>query len=407
MTQQQEIVRLKRLKAYIQKLGGHQQVVQQSGISSAQLYRYLQGTPIPHERLLRLAQLGGVSTDWLLHGDSPGILQLDDMFGVTGHVVQTVLTALQFHEVGPTYRPSELKDLIPLFIINELNQRSYQPDWELTEEMVVNALDVVRQLRVNRQLTPYIQHLLQRYQYPEQHFKPIWAGPFCEYVDTAIQSYFESRSGKNYYDRVAHNFKPINLNWIKSLVKLLEQRNQTKKLNLLDFGSGTCRYLRYLYRNHTDWFELNGIERSSTAWEYIEEFERSGDLPKATVRQENWLNHSFPKESMDVVTSYMGIHYFPYIPDSIELGLGKALFEMAHVLRPKGIMHIVLRGGFKETYLPYYSRAHRLEEIEEFLKNMGLSALNTEPYYEDSPSLIGHEVPFGFSRTASMFFVKN
>jgi hypothetical protein len=62
------------------------------------------------------------------------------MFEVTGHVIQTVLTALQLYETGPTYRPSELKDLIPLFIINELNYRHYHPDWRLTEDVVAIRL---------------------------------------------------------------------------------------------------------------------------------------------------------------------------------------------------------------------------------------------------------------------------
>ncbi|MCA3244509.1 MAG: helix-turn-helix transcriptional regulator [Alphaproteobacteria bacterium] len=78
MSQAHELARLKRLKEYVKKLG-HQQVVQQSGISSAQLYRYLQGTPIPHERLVRLAQLGNVSTDWLLHGESQALLRVDEI----------------------------------------------------------------------------------------------------------------------------------------------------------------------------------------------------------------------------------------------------------------------------------------------------------------------------------------
>lgn len=405
MNQPHEIARLKRLKEFVKKLG-HRQVVQQSGISSAQLYRYMQGSPIPHERLVSLAQLGGVSTDWLLHGESHSIIQVNEIFEVTGHVIQTVLTTLQQVETGQVYRPNELKDLIPLFIINELNYRQYHPEWRLTEEVVANTLDVVRTLRKNRQLTPYLQHLLARYQKPDEHFKSIWAGPFCDYVNTANNSYFESRSGENYYARVAHNFKPVNVQWVQDLVQILEQQKFSRRLSLLDFGAGTCRYLRYLHRNHGDWFDLHGLERSSKVMNYVEDFERNGDLPKGTVRKEEWFHHSFANESMDVVTSYMGIHYFPYIPDSQELGLGRALFEMARTLKRGGIMQLVVRTDLKEIYLPYYSRAHQPHEIIALLKKFGLRMIIPKPIYAHVPSSIGHQVPIGFNKTITLFLQK-
>ncbi|MCA3244510.1 MAG: class I SAM-dependent methyltransferase [Alphaproteobacteria bacterium] len=225
-------------------------------------------------------------------------------------------------------------------------------------------------------------------------------------MDTAIQTYFESRSGENYYARVAHNFKPINLGWIEDLLIVVQPRKNGKRLKILDFGSGTCRYLRYLYRHQREWFLLHGIERSSKAWQHIHNFERAGELPHGTVRNENWMNHSFSQESMDIVTSYMGLHYFPYIPNSLELGLGKALTEMSRCLKKDGIMHLLLRSGIIETYLPYYSRAHQADEIKTILKRLGLKPLRPEPKYEESPSLMGHEVPLGFKTTMSMFFYK-
>ncbi len=396
-----------RLESLVKKIRV-QRIVQEVNISSAQLYRYLKGTPIPHHRLAKICEIGGVSSDWLLYGEQPKYLAIGDVLESMGHVTQVTLTTLQLTNEIPAWRPSELKTLIPLLVLNELNHRRYAPAWRLTEPEFLRALDVLRQMRIKMLLEPYVRNLIDLYSRPDEHLPSHLAGPLCGYIDNANQAYFESQAGENYYQRVAYHIRPVSLEWLRNLVNVLEQRGTRNRLKLLDAGAGTGRYIRYLHRNYPDWFELHGIERSSKAFRYIHEFESQGELPKGCIVQDDYCsNTSLSKHTFDVVISYMNLHYFPYVPDTTDLGVGQALSRLAQWLKPGGILHVVLRHGLKQVFLPYYSRAHSPGELTEIGKKLGLTLLQVKPKRYSAVPLPGHEVPIGFEEIIELIFIKN
>jgi SAM-dependent methyltransferase/transcriptional regulator with XRE-family HTH domain len=397
---------LQRLKEVVQRLGvAH--LAAQVGISQAQLYRYLNGTPLPHPRLAAIAKAADVTTDWLLFGTQTAHLNLHATLDVMSHVTQTVLTTLQVAEHdGLAWRPSELQYLIPLFVLNELNCQQHRPEWRLTEAEVLKTLDVVRHLRRTRQLEPYVKYLAKFYATPTTHLEDAWAGPVCSYLDSAVQAYFESQAGASYYHRVAYTLRDVNLQVVANLVKNLEQLQLKRRLKVLDFGAGSGRYLRHFNKNYPDWFELWGIERSAQGWKYIEEFRQAGDLNGVQLIHGDYLTQELPAGAMDAVLCYMNLHYYPYVKNSIHHGVGKVLAKMAETLRKGGILHLTLRGGILQTFSPYYTRAHSIQELTVLLKSLGLNLIENKFYNNPKKLPIGHEIPIGFELLQEAFFKK-
>ncbi len=395
-----------RLKEVVQRLGVAQ-LAAQVGISQAQLYRYLNGTPLPHPRLAAIAKATNVTTDWLLFGEQSKLLDINEVLQVVGHITQTTLATLQLTNENPVWRPSELQTLIPFLVLNELNLRRHQPNWQLAEVDVLRALDVLRPMRLNMELEPYVQSLTSIFCNPKHHLPPNLAGPFCKYVDSATTAYFERQAGESYFQRVAYHIKPVSLEWVKGLISLLEQKQAKQRLKLLDAGAGTARYLRYLHMNYPDWFELHGLERSSKAFKYIQEFENRQELPHGCIKKEDYLMYlGYPSNYFDVVISYMNLHYYPYIPQTSEHGVGKILKRFADWVKPQGIIHIVTRDGLKQTYSPYYSRAHSVEEMSEIGKIVGLKLIKFKSKEHPPIPEPGHEVPPGFEQVLELIFVK-
>ena len=243
---------LERLRVTVKQIGLNA-LCQETGYSKAQMFRYLNGSDIPSQRLATIAQMANTTTDWILFGHDPARVKLADTVARLQHVTETVLSTLQTHYVGKAWKPSEIKELIPFFLLNETLPGKFESEWRLTEAEVLRTLYALDALRGNRQLADYTAMATRLLSNDNEEVTADWGGPFCGYVHAALTSYYNSEAAQVFYERTAHHIKPhLQQVWYNNLLNHLETKRFTNKPVLVDIGVGSGRFLRYLHRNFPD-----------------------------------------------------------------------------------------------------------------------------------------------------------
>jgi ubiquinone/menaquinone biosynthesis C-methylase UbiE len=382
-----------RLRSLIKQIGPTR-FLQLTGISKAQLNRYIHGTPIPSNRLAAIALVGGISLDWLINGNGNTSQAAQIDYTSLGNMVQSFFEVNGLYFSGNAWKPSELHYVVPLLLMNERHVARQGGKWKFNNQDMLDTLTFLDGMRQRDALQTYTQTVELLSSNPDISFEEKWAGPFCSIVNTALKHYYNSEVAHGYYDRIDQGLGVHNLQWVRNFIDQYTQgKTSPKQGKLLDVGCGSGRYMAYFQANYDSLFDVYGVEQASYAIKLCEQHIKAKRLRPGSVKQGDVIDLDYPDNNFDAVISYLVLHYFPHVKQSTRYGVGKVLSEIYRVLKPGGLAHIVIPRDTDEEFLPIYSVSHQPVLIFELLSNMGAKIRDCTPFERQASTFPGNIVP--------------
>lgn len=382
---------LDRLQACVMRAGGKRALAQRSGISEAQLYRYLNGeTVVPSDRLVAIAEAVTVDSHWLLKGDGP-------------------MEPPARPEVRPPFNPALLQGVVREFesLLLEYEVK-YTPDQRAKAVAVMYEVARLEGMAVDRRFIlqcldfvgldyrmPMLAGVAEALEYlAYNHNRPAgatewqdWLNRFDNLMALGTANAMDALSGQLYFARMNG---PLPEQHVKRLLNLVVEARQLMRLpgnapmRWLDVGCGNGRDMAFLHK-HAQPVEVRGIDISTRAVEICRDMERAGKLPAGCVQQGDVRNLTVADASMHMVYAKMSLTQLPYIPGS-GIGLEAFLFEAARAMAPHGLLYMIVMRGSGRRYLPLTQKLDRAA-IETLAADHGLRVARCmETSFGKSPS---------------------
>jgi len=374
----------KRLAECVTRAGGKRAIAAKSGISEAQLYRYLTGESVlPINRLQAIAKAAAVDTSWLLTG-------------------QGAPEGPQAQDPRPSFRPELMVQVIETF--NELlleYEKPFTPKQRAQATTLIyeslrhteikrnsplnlqktNMLEVISflgDLRTEDELRMF-QRVLELSQYNKENIvcedNLQLLNTFCNLITRGYASYYNSHIGQLYFDRMGTQ---IDNNAAQRLINMLEEFiniNKKQKVDFLDIGCGNGRHISYIYRHFPN-VNVKGLELSLRGVELGNNLIQSGKLPAGSITHGDYRRLPYNDLSFDLLFSRMSLWSIPYFPGS-DLGMEEVFQEAYRVLRPGGMFVITSLYGEGQEFLPFRQYLNE-RDIENLCKTAGFKLLKTE-----------------------------
>ncbi len=348
-----------RLDACAEAVGGKRHLAAISGVSEAQLYRYIDGdvTP-PVERLEDLARAAQIDPAWLLTGRGSLTVAVDrplpafrsdllvDLYdGLNDLLVEydrPFPPKVKARAVTYLYEAFRHIEATTGEIINPDKFQLLKTLGFLAEMRTEAEVDVLRQalhaLEYKGLTTDYG---------PHQQLLTLW----CNLLVRGMRGYYNSYAGQLYFERMGQKLSADAIVELHGLVT--ESLKVVGKANLdwLDLGSGNGRHLAHLHK-HMPNLRLRGLELADHAVALCHDLGKANKLPADCVVQGDMRQMPFPDAHFDVVFSRLSLQSLPYLPGT-GLGVEAAMEEIHRVLRPGGILVLVVPEGEYRDYVVF------------------------------------------------------
>lgn len=400
-----------RLAECAKKAGGKRALAQAAQISEAQLFRYFNGTEIPVSRLIAIALAANVSPAWLLTGEDgtpPHNTSPHPPFreSLLTDITQTLEELLIEYEKN--FTPAQRAQAIA-FMYKALRHEEILRDTliTVTKPAMLGFVNFLVDIK-NEDILIALNHALDFFEYAPQNTNfSLHAGEFSafvNYINRAYAHYYNSASGRAYYDRTGSQILPHTAKQLDTIIATAQKHLHQTQLTVLDIGCGSARDMSYLHR-HYDNITIKGTDQSAIALKICEGLAQREQLPKNATTASELTTIPFPKAHFDLLISRMSLYCLPYLPNS-GLGVETLMAEAQRSLKPNGLFYIVSRVGDGREYLPfcqYYNQNSFTSLIqqngfelvwfeEENLKDALQSGCNTitveDKYYETFRALI-------------------
>lgn len=370
-----------RLRTAMRQAGGLAAVAQKSGISRAQLTRYLNGTPIPSDRLTELAPVLGVSPAWLLGDTAATRERFGSTLERTRALTEHLLQLLQRYHVEKAFLPSEISYTLKLMLASQhhaIEQRGEEKPFSNYD--MENGLNFLNNIRKNDWLEVYVDGCTHYAEWGIEAMQSHWASKWAMIVQEAFKLHFTKEPLlTDYFVRLNIPIRDNHLRMMQNWVAfLLGQFPPHRKISVLDAGCGNGRHMIYL-NQLGDRFDVRGIDSSPAALEFCRIHAVKGNLPKNSVTEGDFMSLPFEEDTFDAVMSIANLQFIPLVPDSLNIGLGRALYEMARVLKPGGYALLLIRSESADEFFPVFQCSHKPEDIMNLLATCGLKKVRCEP----------------------------
>lgn len=349
-----------RLEYCAEKCHGKRNLAEKSGISEAQLFRYLKGTSeMSATKVMAIARAAEVEPGWLLTGEGPSnplkISETDK-----DQLLEDLACVLEETLVEYEYRlhPRQKAKILKIFLVSLIE------DWrrtcirpELDKPHILGMLDFIRGAKNAEQLDILYRGIMLLIQH-EKHLQLVEdeLHTFINIIDQCQTHYYDSLSGEFYFQRMGNNLREQDIIFLEQALTQHTRFASNTPLSFLDVGCGNGRVLTYLAQNHPHKIKLSALDSSERALNHINQLELAGRIPQNTVLKGSCYLLPYPDAHFDYVYSRCMLFLHPYIADT-RLGLIKVLEEMARVLKPGGIVGLnILRG-----------EGRKLVEFEQYL----------------------------------------
>ncbi len=362
-----------RLADCAKKAGGKRALALATHISEAQLFRYISGkSEIPVNRLVAIALAAKVSPAWLLTGDAavadgePNRPPFREALLVN---ITQVLEELLI-EYEKNFTPAQRAQAIN-FMYKALRHEEILRDIHLTitKPLMLGFVNFLVDIK-NEDILIALNHAVDFFEYSHQNTDfNLHAGEFSAFVNHIIRAYayyYDSASGRAYYDRTGSQILPHNAKQLDNIISTTQKSLGKMKLDVLDIGCGSARDMSYLHR-HYDNISIHGTDQSNFALKICQDLIQREQLPQNSVVKSDLRIIPFPKERFDLLISRMSFYCLPYLPNS-GLGVETLINEAWRSLKPNGLFYIVSRVGDGREYLPfcqYYNQVSFKNLIEQ------------------------------------------
>lgn len=381
-----------RLKLAVQKEGGLGRLVEKSGISRAQLSRYLGGTPIPSDRLIKIAPLLNVTSAWLLGEESSTRESFIGSLERMRNYAERLIRLLQRYDVERAFLPPEIARVLELMVLSQQNTVEALGEVDdYTDYDLENGLNFLNNIRKNDWLDVYVDGCKYIMQHGVESLERVWAGKWAAITQEAFKLHFTREPLiTDYYVRLNAPIWGAHLAMMQYWSSFLIQNFQTMKapIRLLDAGCGNGRHLIFL-NQMGDRFDLRGIDTSDAALGFCRKHEEAGTLPAGATRRGDFFAIEAEEASFDAYMSIANLMFIPLIPDSLDVGVGRALAEAARVLKPGGYALVLIRSESPDEYFPVFQCSHAPHALEKVMKKTGFKLVERKPLRMAEPGLPG------------------
>jgi SAM-dependent methyltransferase/transcriptional regulator with XRE-family HTH domain len=361
-----------RLAECANKVGGKRALAKLSGISEAQLARYINGQHEPqYTKLLKIAEVAKTPADWLLTGHKHMAMETDLLKGkieASEHFGDIYLQMQQaLLEVGLSFTHPQMAEMCSLISVCGLVQKEYgrPTPWDSLERMT-NTLCYLNGLKTPREMAEY------RRDISFIELKPEFISDFelevfekrCQRMNINVYS---TDYGTEYFQRVGYSVNPR----VKRLIQnafstIAANRGNLNLKQVLDVGCGNGRHMKYFSEilPETSFF---GVEPSMRAFKMAEDAIEAGSIPNAQIHLGDAYQIPFGIEEFDMAFCFGVFSALPYFPHQ-NVGINKALNEIRRTLKPNGYCLIVSAYGEHRDYLPFHQRINEtsLNEIAQY-----------------------------------------
>lgn len=367
---QQELVG--RLQSCARIAGGKEQLASRSGVSLAQLYRYLNGTQTPHvTRLFRIAEASGVKPSWLLGADGDTTTDVDQC---RLNTVQDTYVAfeLAYLEYGGSYSAAQKAEILALLVLAvELEKKQ-----AATSELLDNRRAMLEALYF---LQPFVQTgRISAYSKGVQQLQKATCSRndvqrFTDLVSQGNCALFNSKVGELYYNRVGMDLPGHRLHLLHELQKKIVQAiGLYRQLHVLDLGCGNGRHLLHWAKTGAE--KLVGVDGSPLA---IAAAKRHATVfPRIKWIEADVCRTGLAANQFTFINCMSVLNYLPYVAGS-GAGAEALIAEAYRLLQDGGVMHVAVRAGTATEYVPF-ERAYSPQELIGLAQKQGFRVLNLQ-----------------------------
>jgi SAM-dependent methyltransferase/transcriptional regulator with XRE-family HTH domain len=370
-----------RLAECAEKVGGKRALSKLSGISEAQLARYINGQHEPqYTKLLKIAEVAKTAPDWLLTGHKNMAMESDVLKGKIeasesfGDIYMNMQQALL--EVSLNFTPPQIAEMCSLLSVCGLVQEEYgRPTPWASLERMVNSLCYLNGLKTPREMAEY------RRDIGFIELKPEFISDFelevfekrCQRMNINVYS---TDYGTEYFQRVGYSIDPQIKRVIQQgLSTIAQTRGDLNLKNVLDVGCGNGRHMKYLSEVLPE-TSFQGVEPSMRAFKMAESAIEGGMLNNAQITLGDAYQLPFGAEEFDLALSLGVFPALPYFPGQ-NIGINRALNEVKRTLKENGFCLFLTACGEHRDYLPFIQRLTP-ENVQEIAAFGGWDILMTE-----------------------------
>lgn len=368
-----------------------------SNISRAQLTRYLGGAPIPSDKLQSLASALGVTASWLLCDESASRESVSSALIRARQLSERLLRLLQRYDIDRALLPSEIARVMEIIALSQHYTVQTHEEDPYTDYDLEKGVDFLSAMRKNDWLDVYVDGCHHYAKHGPAAMQPTWAGKWAKIIQEAMTHHFSKEPMvTDYFIRLNIPIWDAHLKVMQQWLKFLCEKFPKGSISLLDLGCGNGRHMVYLH-NASDRFALTGIDTSTPAIELCHQHVKAGRLPAGCIQQADFFNISYPDASFDCCMSVANLQFLPLVPGSLDVGVGRALFEASRILKPGGYMLILTRALTPDEFFPNFQASHTPELLQQMFAQTGFQVISQDPIQLKELGLPGSRFGRGLS----------
>lgn len=365
-----------RLTLCAEKIGGKRALAQSTHISEAQIFRYLNGqSDIPAHRLIAIANATKTSPTWLLTGQEAESTSPYPPFKESLLLQIIRLTEELLIEYEKSFTPIQRAQAIN-FIYKALRHEETLRNTELTltKAHMLGFINFLVDIRSEETLS-VLNDALDYFEYSgdrAEDYKTT-AGEFSAFVNYIVRAYeyyYNSITGKAYFDRLGTQILPHTAKQLDIVIQTVQKATPNQRLSVLDIGCGSARDASYIHRHYEN-IDIHGVDQSQSAIDICKKLEQSEHLPVDSIKKSDIRAIPFPKEFFNLLISRQAFYCLPYLPNS-GLGVENLLQEAYRSLKPQGYFYIVSRFGQGTEYLPF-CQYYNEETFKKLVESQGFT----------------------------------
>ncbi|MDD9919253.1 MAG: methyltransferase domain-containing protein [Alphaproteobacteria bacterium] len=359
--------------------GGKRALSKETGISEAQLFRYLKGESEPTvSKLLTIANVAEVNAGWLLTGEgkieNPPDVLLPHNSKLLREISQTFEESLieVKYNLPLQLRPAFL-DLIYTDMLMEIERSEYPIELNhLTMLFKIYFLSEIKR----EELTHYGRFIAKDFHKHGMH-DLVTLESITNQICRANMAIYSTPASQFYYDKMGRSVWPLAAKRLDSTIEYARSILKKNKLKILDLVCGNVREISYIHRHHEN-IDVIGVDGATYPIELCRQYVDSGWLPENSFIQADLRFLPFEENMFDIIYSRQTLEFFPYFK-KLDTGLLQVMQQVYKTLKSGGLFLAISRYGHGREYVNFQQLLNE-NIIQEIAQKVGFEVLSLKPW---------------------------